>query len=136
MADLVPVPASMAVYEDAVFRRFKGGEAIEAGMSFYLKSSDGKAYKAVSSSAAAADATGIAICPCPAADDYFIAVVSGGVDLGVALTVGESYFVSGASGKVQPSADVGSGEYVTELGKAVTSSRLKLNVIASGVAHA
>lgn len=136
MADITPVAAGVHVYSNAVVQVVRGGEAITIGQAVYKKSSDGRYYKAVSSSEAAANAKGIAIAPCPVAGDYFVIVKKGGVDLGATLVVGETYSVSGTAGGLQPNADIGTTEYVTRVGTAKDAARLEVSIVATATQRA
>lgn len=135
MADLSPSAVAMNLYSDSVIGIVQGGEAIAAGQIVYKKSADNKYYKADADALESAQCAGIAIMPCPAASDYFAILRRGGIDLGCTLTVGETYFVSGTAGGLQPSADVGAGEYVTKVGIAITAAKLEVDIHVSGIAH-
>lgn len=136
MADLSITAANMNIYDDTGYSRVQGGEAITAGQPVYKKAADGLYYKAQSDTAAKSHSEGIAITPCNTANDYFLIANLGGLDLGATLTIGETYYVSGTAGGIQPAADVGSGEYVCVLGVAITASRLDIKLHPSDTARA
>lgn len=108
------------------------GEAITRGQSVYLKESDGKYWKADNDSTAAiAAAVGIALTD-SAAGQPLVVHEGGNLAFGAILTVGEIYCVSSNAGGICPEADVGSGDFVTLLGVATTTSNLAVRIQASG----
>ncbi len=135
MADLTVTAANVAIAgEDARIRKVQAGEAVTQGQPCYLKSSDGKYYKADADlSADASAAAGIVITPA-SADGYFVIAESGPVNVGATLTVGETYAVSATAGGIAPIGDLVTGDYPTILGTATTASKLVLSINASGVA--
>ena len=125
MADLTQTATAVHPHEGATVIVVQAGEgSIVPGEPLYRKSSDGKYYKAVNSGAAEAAASVIAVGYAPAADNYISVLSSGDIDLGATLTVGERYFVSNTAGKIAPSADIGAGEWSTEVGKAEATDKL------------
>jgi hypothetical protein len=62
--------------------------------------------------------------------------VSGVINLGATLAIGEIYCVGGLAGAIAPTADVIATEYQTVIGVAKTAANLQINFIASGVASA
>lgn len=135
MADLSQTAAEVTAKSNVGQIKIRqGGEAITQGNAVYLKPSDSKYYKAdVTTSEETARAAGIALTPCDGADDYFVLALPGtDVDLGATLTVGETYVVS-VSGAIAPIGDLASGDYVTTLGIALTASKLRIDINASGV---
>ena len=61
---------------------------------------------------------------------------SGKINVGATLTVGETYVLGDTAGAIYPIGDLGSGDYVTYLGYATTTSLLQLMITATGVAKA
>jgi hypothetical protein len=110
---------------------FTTGEAYSAGDALYLKSSDGKVYKAD------ADATessfmfiGFAAEASGGANESRVVITSGLVT-GLSLTAGVSYYVSGTAGAISTTA----GTYAMRVGVAVSTTGLlicKGNVSAQG----
>lgn len=118
------------------------GEAITQGQPIYKLASDGKYYRCdANDGVAKAYAAGIAITP-GATDDYgLIATPSSTpgkslVNLGATLTVGEVYVVSATVGGIAPDADITSGQFVTVLGVASSTSLLDLQIVVSNTARA
>lgn len=137
MADL-SITAAQVNLASGPTEMIQVGEAVTAGMVLYLKNADGKGWKAVSSSAAAADAIGIVLCDAAAEQHVAVAIDGAVVDLGAgaAPAAGEQYAVSGTAGGLQPDADIGAAEIVTQVCVAVGSNQVKLNMLSTGVAHA
>ena len=52
------------------------------------------------------------------------------------MSIGETYVVGAAPGGIAPEADVGTGEFATVIGVAVSANNLKMAINASGVASA
>lgn len=133
MADLTVTAANVAKGSGAVVKAGTSGEAITAGQTVYLKSSDGKYYLAQhDNTAAEAAAKGIALNSAPGADQPIDVQIGGNIDPGATVTVGTIYCVSATLGGIAPSTDVGSGDYVTTLGIGTSSSNIKMAVNASG----
>ena len=132
MADLVVTAADVASYDGAETAQDNAGEAITAGQTLY-KHTDGKMYKAIDTSAAAAACRGVALCNA-AEDQPVVYATRGGVNPGAAVTVGEIYAVTDTAGGVALHSERASGDYITTLGIATTTSRINLNIDRSGVA--
>lgn len=133
MADLVVVAASVAP-QGPFYQSVQGtaGAAITAGQSVYLKNSDKKWYPALAAGSVEQSGqygAGIALDSAPGAGQAITVFVSGTIDLGVELTLGQLYVVSANAGGIAPSSDLISGNFVTILGVGQTD---KLFVTASG----
>jgi hypothetical protein len=84
-------------------------------------------------SSALAASEGIAMTP-GVTDGYGIIAMSGSVILvGTTMTVGETYLVSRTAGGIMPNADKATGDYITRLGVAATSTQLNLSVSSTGI---
>ena len=134
MADLVITPADVVRYDGSQTDSGIAGEAITAGQTLY-KHSDGKLYKADCSTAVKARAVGVALNGA-AANQPVAFIRSGGLNPGAAVAVGTIYGVTDTAGGIGPVADRGTGDYLTILGVAVTTSRIDLNINRSEVAIA
>lgn len=105
------------------------GAALTIGLSVYKKATDNRWYASDKDVAEDAVDYGITLSQSAAAGQpVVVAGRKGKLAFGAILTVGESYFVGEAAGGICPSADVGAGEYVRRLGKAVTTSVMDLDV--------
>lgn len=135
MADITVTAANVRPVSGATQTTVVAGETITAGQPVYKKAADSKYYKAISNSSEASTCRGIAITNA-GADEQLVILSAGKIIIGGTVVLGESYFVSGTAGGIQPSGDVGSGEYVCFLGIGVTTTQIKVNIDASGIAHA
>lgn len=134
MVALTQTPANVDGYSDLTSEYVQGGEAISPGMPVELNV-NGKYYKAANTGLAEAAAKGIAVSACTADTKYFFIGKTGSMNIGATLAVGENYCV-GASGAIIPEADLTTGNFPTDLGRAETASKLVLAIKALGVAHA
>lgn len=136
MSDLVITAANVkAGSSDNRVQLVQAGEAITQGQPCYL-AGDGKYYQTdANDTATKAQAKGIALSPA-STDGYFYLTVGGLTNLGATLTQGQIYVVSNVKGGIAPYADLVSGDYVTILGTAQTSSLLKLNINITGITKA
>lgn len=134
MADLSITADNVRILEttpEADVEVVQFGEACTPAQPVYLNS--GKYYKAVSSSSAAAASTGVCLSHVSADDFGIIMKAPGKLNPGAspAPVIGERYYVSGTAGGMQPSADLGSGEYVTLVGICTAANELTLKLDAS-----
>ena len=135
MVDLTVTAASVVPTTTTKRLTKVASEAIDAGEAVYLNASDQLVLADNDASAASAAAIGIALAsaaanqPCPYTYD-------GGLTVGAILTLGTTYILSSTAGKIAPIADVASGDYVTILGVASSTSVLDVHIHASGVALA
>lgn len=133
MADLSQTPANVESGDDAVTSLVQAGEALDAGMPCYLKSSDGKWYKADADDSTKYDAIGVALCGA-SANGYFVIQTSGEMVIGATTVQGEVYVVSDTAGAIAPCTDLTTDWYPCIVGIAEdTNGTLKL-VFKSGSA--
>lgn len=135
MADLVPVAANVQQADGAGIARGIFGATITAGQSVYLDSGNELQLAEKDGTALVAAAVGIAVNG-GAAGQPASYIVSGDLDLGVTLVIGETYVVGAAPGGIAPLADVVSGDFPTILGIADAANNLKVNLFQGGVARA
>ena len=84
-------------------------------------------------SAALAAASGVAMTP-GVTDGYGVVAFAGSIILvGTTMTVGETYLVSDTAGGIMPNADRSTGDYVTRLGTASTTTQLDLAIQSTGI---
>lgn len=139
MADLtITATQVLPAATGATFEELFAGEALDCGEVYYLKTSDGKAWRALDATAAEASARGIVVSAAKAANQKMVGQRSGLVTLGAgaAPAVGTPYFVSDNAGKIAPLADLGAGDYMTVLGFGASGNKIQLGIVASGIAHA
>lgn len=135
MADLSIT--STAVVKGANARTVSGtaGETITAGQAGYKAAATGKWMKSDADSATveARSVQGIFLNGA-AANQPVEVQTSGDITLGATLTPNTPYYLSGAAaGGICPLADVGTGEYLVQLGIARTVAVLQLAIHATGV---
>jgi len=135
MADITVVAANVKAGAGAIEKSGIAGETITAGDAVHL-AADGQIEAAENDlTSVEAAAVGIAINDAAALQPVKY-VVSGVIDMGAIMTIGAVYIVGAAPGGIAPEGDAVTGEFVTILGVATTTSLLKLGIIQSGVAHA
>lgn len=135
MADLSITAASVVAGANALKKDGVAGEAITAGKAVYLAAASKKWMLADSNSATAEarQAGGVALNG--AALNQPVAVqASGDLTIGATLTPGAAYYLSDTPGGICALADVGSGEYVCQIGLAKSASVLAIGIQFPGVA--
>lgn len=134
MSDLSITAASVVAGAGAVTEQGIAGATITAGQVVYRDSN--RLYQLADSNSATAAARvprGIALHNASANQPLQI-LLSGPVTIGATLTAGVEYYLSDTPGGICPVADVGSGEYVSALGLATSTTVLNVNIQSSGVA--
>lgn len=130
MADLVITAASVAGGSNAnIDRSGSFGEAVTSGQAVYKSGTTQKWMKADSNSVTPEARQAIGIALNGGALDQPVAVLkSGDITIGATLTPGTAYYLSDTPGGICPLADVGTGEYVCEIGLAKSTSVLAVNI--------
>lgn len=136
MADLSVTAGNVVPGSNAVTEQGTAGEAIAAGKQVYKATATKKWMLADSNSATvearrptATALTGSAL------NQPIVVQKSGDITLGATLTANTPYFASDTPGGVCPIADVGAGEYLTQIGIARTTAILQLNYSTTGIAN-
>jgi 3D (Asp-Asp-Asp) domain-containing protein len=131
MADLSGITAVRPT-ANTTLRNVQYGGTVAVGQPVALSS--GKYMVAdANASAASAAAAGIAMTP-GVTDGYGVVAFDGSIILvGTTMTVGETYLVSDTAGGIMPNADRSSGDYITRLGTASTTTQLDLAIQATGI---
>ena len=134
MADLSITAADVIKTDSTLIAEGTAGATVTAGQPVYKDSTaSGKLKPADADVLATAAAVGIALHG--ASDGQPLRYATGGnLTLSAVMTVGAVYVVSTTAGGIAPVADLGSGDYVTLLGVATTTSNIKLSVSVSGIA--
>lgn len=134
MADVSITPANVVLSSGSAKTGTAGG-TITAGMSLYQDAADSDHLKGCDTSGAAALASCVGIALNSASDGQPLSYAPTGSTLNIGGTVvlGTIYCCSETAGGIQPSTDVGSGEFVTVLGVATTAALLQLKINVSGV---
>jgi hypothetical protein len=127
MADLTITAASVLAGSGSTTVSGTLGETVTAGQAVYKSSTTNKWLKADSNSATAEvrRAGGIALNG-GAVDQPVKVLTAGLITIGATVTAGTAYYLSDTPGGICPVADVGSGEYVCQLG--ISTSTTVLNV--------
>lgn len=134
MADLTVTAANVLAGTNAIKKTVKAAAAITAGQPIY-RASDGR-YGVVDSDSATAEArvpAGIALNNA-GANQPVIMQTAGDITIGATLAVGTIYVASDTAGGIMPVADLETGDYVTIIGVAISTSVLRLAITSSGVA--
>jgi len=134
MADLTITAANVVAGANSANLTGVAGAAITAGQAVYLAAATKKWLLADSNSATAEvrQATGIAL-NSAAANQPISVHKSGDITIGATLTAGTAYYLSDTPGGICPLADVGSGEYVCQIGLAKSSAVLSVDIQYPGV---
>lgn len=136
MADLSITAGNVLKQANTMVVTGLAGETITRGMAVYKESTTNYIKKANAAAANTSTVVGIALNDA-GLDQPISYATSGQIKPGATLTLGERYFLSdAAAGGICPSADVGSGSYVSYLGTAISTTILNLNIDNSGVAVA
>jgi len=138
MADLSVVAADVALHSTAgSITQVTYGATITQGQALYKDATDSNKYKLADAdlSEAAATVAGIALTPGDSGDKGYI-VQSGAIDLGVTITVGEIYVLSGNAGGIAPEADLATLDYVSIIGVGAAADQLDIKINNSGIVAA
>ncbi len=135
MADLTITAANVIADNDAVLADGIAGAGITAGKALYLEAATNK-WKLADCDAATAEArVATAIALNGASDGQPVKVMkSGTVTIGAALSAGVAYYLSATAGGICPVGDLTTGKYPQIVGMAISTTKLKVNFQASGVA--
>ena len=131
MADLTGITAVRPTSFTQI-RLVMYGATIAAGQPVVLSGTSYLLADANASSALAA-AEGIAITPGVSGGYGLIATGGAIILVGTTMVVGTTYIVSDTAGGIMPDADRSTGDYVTRLGTASTTTQLDLSILATGV---
>ena len=134
MADLTITAANVKATSNTGTILVQFGEAVDQGETVYLKAADWKHWLSDNSTTALAAAVGICLTS-NIADGYGLIAVSGDIDLGSTLSVGEVYTCSSTAGKIHPDTDLATTEILTVLGFGKTAALFTLGINQTGIAH-
>ena len=136
MADLTITAANVKKTDSTLITEGIAGATITAGQPVYKDSTASNKLKPADADVlASAAAVGIALHGA-SADQPLKYATGGNLTLGAVMTAGAVYVVSTTAGGIAPVADLGSGDYVTLLGIATSTSNLKLSISVSATAKA
>jgi small ligand-binding sensory domain FIST len=136
MADISQTAANVAKGAGAQTQIGIAGATIVAGDQVYLDPATGTLKLATAASLNGSTVVGVALCG-GAAGQPIVYQTQGVINLGGTLVVGGVYVVSpNNAGGVAPYADLSTGNYVSILGLAISTSLLQMGINNSGIAHA
>lgn len=134
MADLTITAADVQTTTSTRTWQGIAGATVTAGQPVYADAADSNKYKPADADASAtAAAVGVAVHGAAAGQPLIVAQY-GSLTLSAVMTAGEVYCVSTTAGGIAPVGDLTTGNYVTVLGVATTTSNLKLGLNASATA--
>lgn len=138
MADLVLTPSAIIAGSGARTENGTAGATITAGQVVYLDSATTGKWLLADADAATAAARGqgkIGVALNGASLNQPIAVqTEGPITIGATVVAGTAYYLSPTPGGIAPLADILTGDYVTLVGIATSTSVIKLDFQYSGVA--
>lgn len=113
------------------------GTTISPGQPLYEDPADGE-WKLADNDASTTTANAKGIAMTPGVDGGFGIVATGGsiILVGTTMAVGETYFVGSTAGQIIPDADLATGDYVTRLGTAASTTQLNLAIQYTAIQHA
>lgn len=133
MATLTITAANVGVGSTAQVLPFTVGQATTHGQALYIDTADGLAKPADADAAATAKARCIAITSATGTGQTVYGITSGDLVLGAILTKGTEYYVHTTAGVICTKDELASGDFVTRLGIAKTTSILAVSIEATGV---
>jgi hypothetical protein len=135
MAAITITPGNVSLVSGS-YQNGTAGATITAGMPIYKDSADSDKLKpSQQDTATHSQCDGIAVNSAASGQPVSFVGDEAVVGYGAILTAGEVYSVGAAAGGICPHGDLGTGEFSTVLGVAVTTSNLKIKINESGVAH-
>jgi hypothetical protein len=134
MADYSVTAASVVKTANTAISEGIAGGTITAGMAVYIDTADSSKLKACDADVSATSvAAGIALHGAANGQPLKYAT-SGNLTFNTAFTTGDVVCVSTTAGGIAPYADLASGDFVTVLGIATSTSNLRLQINASETA--
>ena len=136
MAVISPTSSNFRQGANSTVATGTAGESINAFDLVYLKTSDGKYWKAVNTTAAESIVAGVAATNASADDQIVVVPPGGSIESSSALwTKGYTYILgdTGNEGKMMDAADITAGQYVTVVGTAESTTVFQFIVTATGL---
>ena len=135
MAALSITAASVVADSDAVIERGTAGATITAGQPVYEDTANSNVLKLTDSNASALAATVKGVALHGAASGQPLAyITSGNYTVGATVTVGQTYVAGATAGDINPISDIATGWYVSHIGIAISSTKIRVKIHNSGVA--
>lgn len=136
MADLTITAASVLAGTNATITRGIAGATITAGQAVYLDEATTGEWLLADSDSATVAARGSArfgIALNGASDGQPLAVQTGGnITIGATVVAGVAYYLSDTPGGICPFADLATGDYVTLVGIATSTTVIAIDTLYSG----
>lgn len=135
MADITVTEQNTIAQAGATIQEGTAGGTILAGQSIYMDAADGNSLKPAQHDGTEAEAAAVGIALNGASDGQPVKYCSKGPIVlgGTPMTVGVTYCVGAGAGGIAPDSDVGSSDFKTVLGVALTTGILQMNINVSGV---
>jgi len=131
MADITITAANVQQSTASIDTRGTAAEAINAGQCVYVNSSGLIALADASASATAA-VVGVAINTAAAGQKVSYSTKDSLFTIGGTVVARESYVVSATAGGIAPASDLLTGEYISSIGVAISTTEIYLNPYATG----
>jgi hypothetical protein len=114
------------------------GATIGIAQPVYQDATDNNEAKLADANASTATAAAVGIAITPGVDTGYGYVATGGsiVLVGTTMVVGQQYFVGPTAGEIIESSELATGERVTLLGVAASTTQLDLTIKATGITRA
>lgn len=133
MVDLTITAANVLASGQATKETGIAGAAVTAGQPVYKEASTGL-FKLSDSNAAGLNAVyGLALHGALTGQPLTVVKNDPSYTVGATLVAGSAYYLSETPGGIQPVADLTTGETVVQLGIAISTTKLNLNIFAPGV---
>lgn len=136
----MPLSSITAVRPTAntVSRLLLYGTTIALGETVYQDATDNSECKLADANASAATAAAIGIAITPGVDTSYGYIATGGsiILVGTTMVVGQQYFVGPTAGQIIASSELATGDRVTLLGVAASTTQLDLTIKATGITRA
>ena len=134
MADVSVTAASVLKTSSTSVVMGVAGATVTAGQPIYQDASDSLKLKPTDADVlASSQSVGIALHGAASGQPLQYAV-AGNLTFNAGFTVGQVYVCSVNAGGIAPYADLATGDFVTVLGVATTTSNLKMGIVYSGIA--
>lgn len=127
MANLTITPANVGVGGQARIRIVRVGESVTQGQPGYYSISDNLFYQADANASQAAANASCMFLTAAATNGYAVALFEGDYNPGATVGVGTTYAVSATKGAVCPIGDLTTGDWVTIIGTASTSTNIPVS---------
>lgn len=134
MADLTQTAANVQTGSGSNIQRRNAAVAVTAGDAVYVDGNGAVDLCENDQTAAEAACAGVALNDAAIGQPVTFQV-TGQINLGATLTVGEVYVCGAAPGGIAPVADVIAAEFMTVIGVAISTSEIEMGLLPSGVAH-